>query len=296
MNVKQVAWNGIRFMAPARWEAREIGKQYLLLENESGPVLEIKWHRIKGTFSHKAQLKRLAGQGRNKKAKNIKESPLPGEWEKALGNYQAICFDWQGQAVGGKGVILYCPECRNATLLQFYLTQRNRRESEKTEKVFRNLLSSFQDHSKNGQQLYAIFDIKAVIPKDFQLTYFRFASGEFELRFKCKAQRATLYRWGLASVLLQNSDLDRFAETHVHLPEEESQAVSQPGGTAREWQWGEDSGRFRWWRRIIASPYLRKFRIWHLEKEDRILGVSMEGNASADFRIYDQICAEYETI
>jgi hypothetical protein len=296
MDLKQVAWNGIRFMAPTRWEAGQIGRQYLLLGNDSGPVLEVKWHRIKGKFSHRAQLKRLARQGRGKKGRTIKESPLPGEWERALEKYQAMGFDWQGPSVGGKGVILYCRECRTATLLQFYLAGRNPRESEEAMKVSAPLLSSFQDHAENTPQLYAIYDIKAVIPENFQLSYFRFTSGEFELRFKCKRQSVTLYRWGLASILLQNSDLARFAGKRIHLPEDTPEVVGPPGGAAIEWQWVEDSGRRSWWRNIIASPFLRKLRIWHLEKEDRILGVSMEGKAIADFRLYEQICADYETV
>lgn len=296
MDLKQVAWNGIRFMAPARWEAGQIGRQYLLLENASGPVLEVKWHRIKGKFSHRAQLKRLARQGSRKKGHTIKESPLPGEWERALGQFQAMGFDWQGQSVGGKGVILFCQECRTATLLQFYLAGRNPAGSEEAKKVSASLLSSFRDHSIDARTLYAVYDIKAVVPDDFPLSYFRFTSGEFELRFRRRRRSVTLYRWGLASILLKNSDLGQFARTRVHLPEDASEAACPMGGTAKEWQWIEDTGRFHWWRSLIASPYARKFRVWHLGKDDRILGVSMEGNRPADFRFYDQICADYETV
>jgi len=296
MDLKQVAWNGIRFMAPARGEAGQIGRQYLLLENASGPLLEVKWHRIKGKFSHRTQLKRLARQGSRKKGHTIKQSPLPGEWERALGQFQAMGFDWQGQSVGGKGVILFCQECRTATLLQFYLAGRNPGGSEEVMKVSASLLSSFRDHSKDALQLYAVYDIKAMVPEDFPLSYFRFTSGEFELRFRRKRRSVTLYRWGLASILLKSSDLGQFAGTRVHLPEDAPEAAHPMGGTAKEWQWVEDTGRFGWWRSLIAPPYSRKFRIWHLEKDDRILGVSMEGNTPADFRLYDQICAEYETV
>ena len=49
----EIAWNGIRFMAPADWQVGTIGKHYLMLEEDSRPVLEFKWGQVKGAFSHR---------------------------------------------------------------------------------------------------------------------------------------------------------------------------------------------------------------------------------------------------
>jgi hypothetical protein len=296
MTDKQVAWNGIRFEAPESWEPGRIGRQYLMLENRSGPVVEIKWQRIKGKFSHRAQLKRLAGQGGNKKIKTFKVCPLPGEWGKALDRYDATGFTWQGRRVQGKGAILYCHACRNATLLQFTMAEDIGGAPEGLPKTFTALLSSFRDHPEQGKTIYAMYDIRAEIPQDFALAYFRFTPGEFELRFKSGARRLTLYRWGLASALLAGKDLGAFVKNRVHLPEVASVASGNPGVQAREWQWMDHAAGAGWWRRRFAAPGLRKFRAWHLAAADRIFGVSMEAKAAADFDLFDQVCADYETV
>ena len=56
---KHIAWNGIRFKAPAEWEVGQIDSRHLILEREAEPVMEVKWGSVKGAFSHKAHLKRL---------------------------------------------------------------------------------------------------------------------------------------------------------------------------------------------------------------------------------------------
>jgi len=40
---KEIAWNGVRFKTPAEWEIAQIGPRHLILENEMGPVMEVKW-------------------------------------------------------------------------------------------------------------------------------------------------------------------------------------------------------------------------------------------------------------
>ena len=116
MSWREIAWNGVRFSTPAVWEVVKIGPRYLLLADQGEPALEIKWERIKGRFSHRTALKRLNSLHRD----TVQESPLPEEWKKILGDFTVTGFTWQAETKGGRGAILHCPACGNATLIQFF--------------------------------------------------------------------------------------------------------------------------------------------------------------------------------
>ncbi|NIS59197.1 MAG: hypothetical protein GTO13_00350 [Proteobacteria bacterium] len=289
---KEFAWNGIRFVTPAAWQAGRIGARYLMLEEESGPVLEVKWGRVKGVFSHQAQLGRLAALQGKKLGESVRECPLPAAWEKALAKYQATGFSWHGRTVGGMGVLLYCPTCQNATLIQFY-----RKDSNQAGKIPQRLLASFRDHRKENEVIWSLFDIRATIPEKFRLVRYRFEAGEFELAFASGGQTITLHRWGPASILLCDRDLIQFARTVLSHPRGEPRPVIGADGKAVEWTveppptlWGH------WWGRIKGKSSFQWFRLWHLEEKNRILGVRVEGRRIIEQDLLERICAGYESL
>ena len=143
---KETAWNGIRFKNPIPWEPVKIGNRYLMFEDDAGPVLEVKWESIKGVFSHEKHFHRLAAVYKKQSNIRIEASRLPERWKKALSGFEASGFRWSGNTLGGEGVILYCPECRKATLIQIY-----RKDPDKNSLEIEKLLASFKDHSKNGR-------------------------------------------------------------------------------------------------------------------------------------------------
>jgi len=289
---KELAWNGIRFMVPLGWEIGEIGAQYLMLEETSEPVMEVKWRQVKGTFSHQDHLHRLAVLHRKQHVEAVSKCSLPSEWKKALGAYESIGFSWQGNQIAGTGVILYCPVCRNATLIQFY-----KPGSRVTPHVARHLLASFQDHSQENWTLWSVFDIRARIPKTFRLVRHCFEAGEFELVFDAGNQKITLYRWAPASVLLSGRDMVQFARTRVGLPLEEPLYKQLDGIKVAEWETSRfDSTRARLWHLITAKPSCIRFRLWHLEDKNRIMGVRVEGQKPIDSVFCDRIVSTYECL
>jgi len=288
----EIAWNGIRFTAPADWQVGTIGKHYLMLEEESRPVLEFKWGQVKGAFSHQAHLSRLAALHKKKLGKAVSECPLPAEWEEALGKYKATGFSWQGKTICGKGVILYCPACQNATLIQFY-----QRDSSKTKEVSQRLLRSFQDHREDNQIVWSVFGIRATIPDTLHLVRHRFEAGRFEMAFKSKEHKVTLHRWGPASFLLSNQDLSELAGTMLHHPWGEPYPVITVSSKAVEWSLAPPPTIWAyWWNRIKAKPSFQWFRLWHLEERNCIFGVEIEGKRPLDPRFLDRICTGYECV
>jgi hypothetical protein len=289
---KEFAWNGIRFMAPPDWQVGRIGARYLMLEEESGPVLEVKWGWIKGDFSHQDHLRRLAALHGKELGEFVRQCPVPVAWEKALGKYEATGFSWRGRTVGGMGVLLYCSTCQNATLIQFY-----QKGSNQTGKIPQRLLASFRDHRKDNEVIWSLFDIRATIPEKFRLVRYRFEAGEFELAFASGGQKITLHRWGPASILLCDRDLVQFARTMLSHPQGEPQPVIVAGGKAVEWnvkpaptRWGH------WWSWIEAMSSFQWFRLWHVEGKNRILGVRVEGKKTIDPHFFERMCAGYESL
>ena len=287
-----MAWNGIRFMAPVTWQVGTIGTHYLVLEEESGPILEVKWGRVKGAFSHEAHLHRLGALHGKNLGKVVGELPLPPEWEKALGGYHARGFSWRGKTMSGKGAILYCPICQNATLIQFY-----RRDALKAEHASDRLLASFRDHRQDNQVVWSVFGIRATIPNTFRLVRQRFEAGIFELEFTARGQRIALYRWGPASVLLSDRDLARFARAMLPIPKEEPHPLRVAGSKAVEWNVRPTPSRWAHvWGRMRARPPFQWTRLWHLEEKNCIFGVRIEGKRPLDTPFLDRICAGYECL
>ena len=286
---RTVAWNGIRFDAPASWDASKIGGRYLLLESGAEPVMEIRWEPITGRFSHRKHLRRLSG---GRKGRAVTEAPLSADWEEALQRFDALGFAWSGNAIHARGAILFCPVCRTASLIQFFQPA-NRTLGQTAGRV----LSSFRDHPEGGLTLWSMFDVKARIPNRFTLSHHRFQAGRFEMGFADTRRRLTLYRWGPAEILLKESDLARFAGTQVVLPDRRVSGLDTSDNRVAEWQTDPPETLGAWLRRrMMSKTAFRRFRVWHRPAANRILGALAEGGKAFDPELFERICAGYETV
>ena len=290
INWKQVAWNGIRFKAPAEWEVSKIDPRHLLLEREAEPVMEMKWGSVKGTFSHKAHLKRLVASQSRKLKGRIAEWFLPPPWEKALAGFETCGFLWQADDASGRGAILFCQACRNATLIQFF-----EESSAKYEKVLLTVLRSFQDHCQDGRILWSIFDIKAKLPQGLRLVQHRFEVGKYELVFNDGMQNIHLQRWAPAAAILGGRDLLWFSGTIPEFAVGKPRLSTADGGGAVEWSISPAGNWGRMLRRLKAKPSYFWFRLWHLEDKNRILSVRAESKLPLDFQLLKRICADYDS-
>ena len=292
MKWQEFAWYGVRFEAPANWQVGKMGPRYLLLENDAGPALELKWGKVTGRFSQRAHLRRLAALKEKKIGRPVNECPIPPGWQEAVANYQATGFSWQGEEIGGRGVLLYCTTCHTATLIQFY-----QKDDRNTEKISRRVLNSFIDHRDDNLLTWSLYDIRATLPADFNLKQYRFEAGEFELSFASKRQTLTLHRWGPASILLTRSDLIEIARRLIPNPYGVGTPVNLGEGEAVEWRidppptpWG------RGWGRIQRRLPFQWLRLWHLPAKNRILGVRIQGKKSINPRFLDWVCEGYESL
>ncbi len=295
---KRVAWNGISFSIPEPWEPAKIGKTYLMFESDAAPILEIKWNRIQGRFSAERQIRRLADLHQKKLSQSLRTIPVPEPWSWALKQRadrfpedEAVAFSWQGENIGGKGVLLYASVSRTAALIQLYQKKTSGHHS-----VFADLLSSFRDHFADPLIPWALFDIQAQIPGTCQLADYRFAPGEFRMNFtgNSRTSTLTLYRWGPASVLLRKSGLSRFAAERFQVFEEEMQSTRSGQYEAMEWI-RKSKGWFSEIPFLRKEPHVAMGRIWHVQEKNRLLAVRMEGKG-IDEGSLGQACKNFKII
>ena len=292
MNWQRFAWNGISFKAPAFWQVGRMGPRYLMLEDDDGPALELKWGEVKGRFSHKKHLRLLRKLQEKKIADPVKQHPIPSQWKEALGEYETTGFSWQGKGIGGVGALLFCPKCRTATLIQFY-----HKGSRQAENIPRHVLNSFRDHRKDNLVTWSLYDIRAILPDDFNLKQYRFEAGEFELAFASRGQNLNLHRWGPATTLLNECDLIQFARTLIPNPWGIGTPKDYGDGEAVEWRIEPPNAPWhQWWGRINRRPSFQWLRLWQVPKKNRILGVRIWGRKSINPQFLDWVCEGYESL
>ncbi len=290
-NWKQVAWNGIRFKTPAEWEVSQIDSRHLILEEAAEPVMEVKWGSVKGAFSHRAHLKRLVSSQSRKLKGRIAEWFLPPPWGKALAGFETSGFLWQADDAIGRGAILFCQTCRNATLIQFF-----GESSIKYEKVLLTVLRSFQDHRRDGRILWAIFDIRVKLPEGLRLLRHRFEVGKYELVFNDGVQNIHLQRWAPAAAILGGRDLLWFSGTIPEFSTGQPSFLTVDDSKTVEWSISPAGNWRRMTDRLKAKPSYFWFRLWHLEDKNRILSVRAESKHPLDFQLLKQISAGYDSL
>lgn len=288
---KEIAWNGIGVCVPSSWEIGQIGARHLSFEDNSRPTMEIKWGAIKGKFSHRTHLKRLSALQSNALKNTVAEWLLPSAWKKVLSDFQVSGFSWQSQSTSGRGVILYCPTCRNATLIQFFQPK-----SAKAEKIPLEIFKTFRDHREDNQAIWCIFDIRAILPRNYKLQRHRFEAGRYELEFADGVQKLHLYRWAPAAVLLREQDLLQFSQTIENFSPRNATRGIINGYRSVEWCHGPRYKWFRWMSRLRRKPAYQWGRLWHVEEKNRILGIAMHGKRPLDVHMLNSMCAHYESL
>lgn len=288
---KEIAWYGVCFKIPADWQLSQIGIRYLLIEDADGPAMEIKWTPVKGKFSHRTHLKRLASLQKKQVRKSIRPEPLSAEWEAALSDFEASEFSWESESTTGRGVILFCATCRNASLIQFF-----HKNPPPNNPVASNVLNSFRDHRSDARILWSAYDIRALVPETFELKHHRFEAGRYELDFADRGQHIILYRWAPASILLSKQDLLQFARSVANFSKTEPVAGKMNGCDTVEWSASPAGDWGRWLSRFSGKASYYWMGIWHLEAKNRILGVRAEGKKPLDTELLDGICSHYEII
>lgn len=288
-DTKPFAWAGIALTIPAAWETSCLGDGYALLEYQFRPVLEMKTATIRGRFSFRRHLKALARSSQNRSTPPLTLTSPPPEWPAFSTRMDVQSFAWQGEQVGGRGLLIYCRDCHKATLIQFYDHGDHRLSA------IPDVLASFKDHVSGSSPTVAVYDIQATLPEKFALTRFQFDAGRFELVFKRSRESVTLWRWSPADVILERcgQTLSSVVQDNGLLPPTAIVKDGRPIDGGMEWQWQAKDCRSRL-RRFFRQRALQPghaLRIWHCPDTNRILAVRAE--TIDTFSTFNGICRSY---
>ncbi len=284
---KVFAWAGLRFCLPSGWETGQLEKDHGWLESDFKPVMEFKTAIVRGRFSFRRHLKQLETAS----SLRLKRVDMPVAWRSHLNGFHARAFTWQGPRLGGDGLLIYCPACRRATLLQFF------RNGGAVVDAVVSVLASFSDHGTAPRPTLAVYDIQATVPLALSLKRFRFDSGRFELVYGDRRRLLTLWRWSPADAALRhhNDSLPDFARFNGLPADADPSAPSREVNQGVEWCWPLR----RTWRNRLPLRFRRRlppaaFRIWHRPAVNRILAVRADGQM--DYDLFTEICRDYEIV
>lgn len=286
----QIAWNGISFYKPDRWEIATIGQNYLMIGSLRHPQMELTWEV--------AGKRPLFPQDIKKRQFRIFKQHLTGvdvwtpftDWTEALSAYEITGFFWKRPETMCFGVIVSCTSCNRVSLIQFF---QNADESNLLHDIAPRVLASFRDHTNGNDQQWAVYDIRMTLPGDFRVKSYRFSPGFIEMLFLSQNQQIRFYRWSPASVLLSNRNLIDFAELMNICPD-------------GNYQNAENAHRIEWeripsvglWNGFIAFlsgrfSYMRVL-IRHDPANNRVLAITAESRQMMNSSHLDCIFSSYE--
>lgn len=286
----ELAWNSIRILKPSFWDLTLIGDRRLILETRAQPAIEIQWTHVGKNASPADIVKKLPSLFRGKKPDIVEASVFPKQKTSIELNLKWASFVWKEMDLSGFGVVTVCPVCGTGGMFRFY----DRDMDDTSIQRAIRLINSFTDHQSGDALLWAVFDIRAYIPKNMRLIQHRFSLGSFTLSFSEKKDSVTLYRFGPALHLLHGHPIEEFA---MSLPEKPLGIVIQSDMTQVEWGYDppEKTGSFRFGLFGTKEPPHR-FRLWHVTESNRILGIHATGRDVANPLFFNQIATDYVCI
>lgn len=271
------AWNGLQLNAPQSWEAIIKEKQHLLFEKDLTPIVEFRWQEREQVDDFYQSLSKKLGF-----PAPIKR--LPQGFESLKEKYQIYGYHNGGELTG---LFCHCPHCSRLLHIHihdsFYLSG------------ICALLHSLDCHPQAKSTLWQIQDFSFSLPinenaDQWQLERYTFGAGATQLCFSLGKETLRLYRISEAEKNLQRTTLRDILQGF---------SLKHQGSISDE-TWGATlvTSPSLWqqvlWRLRKDRPFYVA-RIQHIEKTNRILGLSMEGVRPLPSDRVDEIWNTYGT-
>ncbi|WP_319582324.1 hypothetical protein [uncultured Pseudodesulfovibrio sp.] len=301
-----IAWNGIGLAAPSDWEPSAIERDGLLLADGLGPVCELKWNRVQGTFSFDKHLKKLTKGNKGAVVREAEAAEIPGAWARAEdrlaeSGLRAKSFLWQADGSRGLGAALHHPGTGLACLVQFFI----RREGD--EPVAAEVLASLRDYTGGKTVPWAIFGLAARVPVDFALETFSFQPGHYRVAWwrpasgksggrapagKGPGTHLDFERFAPASVLLKGTTLEAWCRDRLtHAPPQSVPVENGPGRI--DWQGAAKSSLLR---KALRREVRTIGRAWTPEAGNAVLAVVAEGTVALAECTFNDICGSFTLV
>jgi hypothetical protein len=299
-------WNGIGLAAPPGWEPSAIERDGLFLADSSGPVCELKWNRVQGTFSFDKHLRKLTKGNKGAVVRAADPDEIPDAWGRAVdrlaeSGLRAKSFLWRADGSRGLGAALHHPGTGLACLIQFFI------RSEDDEPAAAEVLASLRDHTGGKTVPWAMFGLAARVPADFVLDTFSFRPGHYRVAWwrpasgkrndraavgKGPGTRLDFERFAPASVLLKGTTLEEWCRDRLtHAPPSSVSVDNSPGRVG--------------WRGAAKTSLLRKAlrreiktcgRAWTPDAGNAVLAVTAEGSVPLAEATFNDICGSFTLV
>ena len=300
------AWNGIGLSTPPGWEPASIERDGLVLADGAGPVCELKWNRITGSFSFDKHLKKLTKGNRAAEVRAVAGDEVPADWGRALkrlaeSGLRAKSFLWQSGGSRGLGAALHHPGTGLACLVQFFI------RSEGDEPEAAEVLASLRDFTGGKTVPWAMFGLAARVPADFVLDTFSFQPGHYRAAFwrpasgrrgervpvgKGPGTHLDFERFAPASALLKGTTLEAWCrERLAHAPPASLPVDNGPGQVS--WR---GAARTSLLRRTLRREVRARGRAWLADPGNAILAVAAEGTVPLAESTFNDICGSFALV
>lgn len=286
---RDLAFNGMSCRAPGDWSPTRLGLRDMLVEDASGPVMELRFEPARSRFDPQAVFKRLAGRaGRDFRPRG--KGDLPVAWRGSLDPEACLAFDWSGPELAATGVLTRCRDCGGVALIQFFRPQGV--PAGAVEARAGRVLASFRDHPSDGIRRFALFGLDTRVPEDLVLSRFVFEPGRYELRFKSRGLWLTLFRFAPADVILRGTSLAAWAGPVLGFDPRGAPGRETDAGGLSAVLYAPGAG----WPGIMARYAPSRPRLglaWRPEGKNVVLAAASSANSEAAVNRVIEVCRDH---
>jgi hypothetical protein len=281
---RDVSWNGVKISVPQEWEAKVTDKNRLSFEHGFEAVLEVSWQKasakditgfIAKTIQHYEQLT----------GAKLVEYALPFSGEHPLSPCTPLCFSTKEKKVP-RLLFLFEKTSSLFITIQLFQTQHTPPPWDTISTIAATTLD------ESNYQLWAVQDFQVCVPGIYRLSNYSMAAGLTTLHFQKGKTVIHICRIAPASVRLRRNSLDEICASLL--------GVDDMSGLTRQLlkntlylDRSPGLGHQVLMRLKRKNPFLLA-SLRHDDRNDRLLGVVMEGIHPLDYTTFNHICSSYE--
>ncbi len=286
-----IGWQKLRVRVPADWHIGALGgdvrEGYLRLDDGDMPRLETKWQTATGYTSVKGvvtqyldELRKKAEKGK-RTIKVKRDTRILSRRKKRKASLE--CFSWTEEQEA-HGAAWYCDRCNRVVIAQVIGAL-----GSNVRPIAAEVLTSLEDHPSDEWALWAAYDLEAYVPEDFELADQKLMAGLLELSFTRELEKAAIFRWGMANVMLRDISLLDWAKREIaprykrlcRCKADEVELRGHPGVLAHG---TKDLFPFRVARFVThcrhkSYPDTIRCYIWHCEETNKVYAVETHTDA-----------------
>jgi hypothetical protein len=270
---RRFGWQGVSLDTPADWDLRQFHgtrkKGYVRLSDPSLGRAEMRWERPGRDARFEKLADRVVRQIEKTRTLDVDRHTGMVELDKKDTETFTCHPRRRGKTreAASYNLLSLCRECGRLVLLRIAFAR-----GENIKRLTRKVFASLQDHSYDGTEVWAAYDLECAVPETVTLDQCLMYPGSTDFRFRRRHDRIDVGRIALASMILGRTSMEDWFKSFarkrfkkVRYTTEEAELKGHPGLVIR--------GRLRGLgalapRLVFRQRYL--CRLWHCEPSDKL--------------------------